>query len=136
MGTKLECGSSPSLDRVTRGAAAPASVDTSHPAATTRPTPGIAIRPSPGASPLRPRRRRHLPLCLKPPARAYIKTGPAFRTGPDCSAIYFHLNAGATFSPNFHIRFTHTPTLLDCHIRLAHTLPDCDVGGTGAVFTA
>ena len=77
---------------------------------------------------------------------------PAFHLGPDRSMplkkgpvrggalktlpIDFYIHARTPFSPNFHIRFTHTPTLLDCHIRLAHTLPDSDVGGTGAVFTA
>ncbi len=65
-----------------------------------------------------------------------IKKGPAFRTGPDHSAIYFHVNAWAPFSPDFHIRFSHTPTLLDCHIGLADAPPDCHVGGTGAVFAA
>ena len=56
--------------------------------------------------------------------------------GPDDSAIYFYVNAGAPFSPDFHIRFSHTPTLLDCHIGLADAPPDCHVGGTGAVFAA
>jgi hypothetical protein len=54
----------------------------------------------------------------------------------DDSAIYFHVNAGAAFSPDFHIRFSHTPTLLDCHIGLADSLADRHVRCTGAVFAA
>ena len=56
--------------------------------------------------------------------------------GPHDSAIDFYVNAGAPFSPDFHIRFSHTPTLLDCHIGLADALADCHVGSTGAVFAA
>ena len=56
--------------------------------------------------------------------------------GPDDSAIYFYFNARTPFSPNFHIRFLHTPTLFDCHVGLADALPDRHVGGTGAVFAA
>jgi transposase len=50
------------------------------------------------------------------------------------SAIYFYVGAGAPFSPNFHIWFSHTPTLLDRHVGLADALADCHVRGTGAVF--
>ena len=56
--------------------------------------------------------------------------------GPDDSAIYFYVNAGAPFPSDFHIRFSHTPTFLDCHIGLADALPDCHVGSTGAAFAA
>ena len=56
------------------------------------------------------------------------KKGPPFRRA-DNSAIYFYVNAGAPFSPDLHVRFSHTPTLLDCHIGLADAPPDCHVGG-------
>jgi hypothetical protein len=49
---------------------------------------------------------------------------------------YFYVHAGAAFSPNFHIRFSHAPTLLDCQIGLADAPPDRHVGGAGAAFAA
>lgn len=81
---------------------------------------------------------RRLFVCLPTERRRAdaILKGPAFRTGPDDLAIYFDVNAGAPFSPDFHTGFAHPPTLLDCHIGLADAPPDCHVGGTGAVFAA
>jgi hypothetical protein len=71
----------------------------------------------------------------------YLSTGGPVKkarlsAGPDDSAIYFYVNAGAPFSPDLHIRFSHTPTLLDCYVGLTNAPPDCRVGGTGAVFAA
>jgi len=57
-----------------------------------------------------------------------ITKGPNLSDGARRSAIYFYVNAGAPFSPDFHIGFSHTPTLLDCHIGLADALHDCHVG--------
>jgi len=69
-------------------------------------------------------------------AEATKRKDSAFRAGPDNLPIYFYVNAGAPFSPNFHIRLSHTATLLNYHLGLADALPDCHVGGTGAVFAA
>jgi hypothetical protein len=64
------------------------------------------------------------------------KKAPPCATGPNQSSVYFDINTRAPFPSNFHIRFSHTPTLLDCYIGFADALPDRDVGGTGAVFAA
>jgi hypothetical protein len=57
------------------------------------------------------------------------------RAGPDHLPIYFDVNAGAPFSPDFHVRFSDTPTLFNRHIGFTDAPAYGDVRCTGAVFT-
>jgi hypothetical protein len=64
------------------------------------------------------------------------KAPPMCRAGPDHLPIYFDVNAGAPFSPDFHVGFSDTPTLLNRHIGFTDALAYGDVWCTGAVFPA
>jgi hypothetical protein len=64
------------------------------------------------------------------------KETPPFWAGPDDLPIYFDVNAGAPFSPDFHVRFSDTPTLFNRHIGFTDAPAYGDVRCTGAVLTA
>jgi hypothetical protein len=71
-----------------------------------------------------------------PLGRSHQRKAPPYAgAGPGDLPIYFDVNAGAPFSPDFHVRFSDTPTLFNSHIRFTDAPANGDVRCAGAVFT-
>jgi hypothetical protein len=63
-----------------------------------------------------------------------MKKAPPFGTGPEDLSADLNIDAGAPFSPNFHVRFPDTPALLDGYLRFTNGLADRHISVSRALL--